>query len=327
MTTQTQRQTTTVELDAPPDLLDKVLEATAAKLDGIATRYSVAVADPAMGRLRRTLVMAQGVQQLRAALDGKVMKQIMALMNTPLGFMTDRGPHAYKAEHKTPYNEDVVRECVIAGLMNGVYPVNNEMNIISGRCYIAQEGYRRKVREIPGLTDLKLAPGLPRVDQGKTVIRFGATWKLNGNADSLRDAEGKPGIVLEIPTNQYTGPDAVVGKAIRKGLKRIWEQVYGSDHTAPEDGEVGEMPAPSKTDQVIEQLKERLPAKPNGKPAGPRPDQLERLRVLSQPLSDDETLAHLGKYGVADVTALTPEQADELIATLTPAREPGSDDE
>lgn len=231
----TQVRTTSTESPKQEALLDAVLEQTAANLDTVASRYAGAVWNPALGQLKRAMLMARAVDELRKAITPEIMRMVMKLQNTRLGFRTDRGPGA----NKPPYTEDVVRECLIDALLNGVFPIGNEYNIISGQLYITKEGYQRKVKETPGLTDLRLSPGVPQIHNGKTVVRFGASWKLNGRPDSLCDGEGKPGRVFEIPSNQYMGPDAIVGKSTRKALKAIYEQIHGSEHSVP-DGEVGE---------------------------------------------------------------------------------------
>jgi hypothetical protein len=201
-----------------------------------ANTYAQMVADSALDRMQRAFAMAQGIQRLRQLLDEKIMATIYSLMNTPLGFMTDRMPGNKKG--LPPYSIQEAREAVIEGLLRGVYPLFNEMNIISSRCYIAQEGYRRKVNEIPGLTNFEFLPGVPRKDEstGHMVIRCGARWRLNGIQQELKDHEGKPGQVLAIPSNDYMGPDAIIGKAARKTLKRVYEMATGS--TLEQDDEI-----------------------------------------------------------------------------------------
>ena len=273
-------------------LIDDILAQTASKLDLIASRYAQEVENPALGRLHRAMVMAQGVDRLRRAMSGPVMQKIMSLMNTPLGFKTDRGPHVKSAS--TPYDEDTVREAVIVGLLNGVYPLFNEMNIIAGNCYVTKEGYARKVREIPGLSDLVLSPSTPAVREGKTIVRFAATWKYNGVPGSLKDGEGKPGINLEIPANQFLGPDGIVGKATRKALKRIYEQIMGSEHTLP-DGDAEETPTANGSPSAKDLLGKKQPdPKPESDTdAMQRQDMIDYLNSQAAILTHPDDLARL----------------------------------
>lgn len=228
-------------------LIDKALEETTLRLEETSRRYADAVADPTLGRLARAMVMAEGIEKLRQQLAGPVMKRIMGLMNSPLGFKTDRGPQNPK--NPQPYDEITVRDAVIVALLNGVYPLFNEMNIIAGQCYITKEGYQRKVREIPELTDLVLSPGVPFAHNGQTTVRYAATWRYRGLEGKLVDGEGKNGIGIPIPSNQFMGPDAIIGKATRKALKRIYEQVTGSVHTI-DDGDAEDVAVGSQTVQA-----------------------------------------------------------------------------
>lgn len=226
--------------DASPaaGLLDDVIERTAAKLDVIAETYSTAIFAPTVGRMRRAFIMEKGITQLRAMLDDKIMNRFQALAGSPLGFRTDK-------DDEGGYPAETLRECLIDALLRGLYPVGNEFNVIAGRMYVTKEGYARLVRETPGLTNLEITVGTPKSDQGQTLVRFHARWMLNGVRQELQDQDGKPGKVFVIRVNQGMIADAIVGKATRKGLKAIYDQINGSEFSA-NDGEVDEAPALAK---------------------------------------------------------------------------------
>src|SRR4051812_16683052 len=68
------------------------------------------------GSFEAELGVAQAMNDLRLALTDEMMAPVMALMNTDLGFRTDRDPS--QIDSKTgqpfkPYSVAVVRECVI----------------------------------------------------------------------------------------------------------------------------------------------------------------------------------------------------------------------
>lgn len=237
MKTATAPQPQTVYQELPDEgrLLDEVLERSSSKLDSIASRYSQALRETE-GHLRRAMLLASGIDRLREALapNSDLMKRIMSLMNSPLGFMTDRGPGM---KNSTPYPVETVRDCVISALLQGVYPVGNEFNIIAGRCYIAQAGYRRLVCESPGVTDVVLAPGVPYTREGRTIVRVAGTWRLHGQPQQLMDGDGKPGLTFAIVAYENSTADNVVGKAKRKAYKAMFEIINGTDH-APWDGEI-----------------------------------------------------------------------------------------
>lgn len=218
------------EIDPNTALLDEVLAKTIEKIDATAKLYGERLDDPDLGALTRAAITAMAIKRLRVYMTPAIIGLLRELMNTPLGFKTDKA----KGE---PYSDDVMRDCAIEAILRRVLWTGNEFNIISGQCYITREGYARKLAETPGLTDLVVSPGIPRIDKdsGQTVVKFAASWNYRGDADFLKDPDGKPGRVFAIRVNQGMGPDAVVGKAHRKAFKAIWDQVHGSAHSDASD--------------------------------------------------------------------------------------------
>lgn len=174
--------------------------------------------------------LAKAIDALRKALEKPVFKNtIMALQGNGLGFRTDR-------DEAGGYLWPVVKEAVIEGLLRGVRYVGNEMNIIAKRCYITKDGFRRLVREFPGLTDLRQSFQVPQISQGQAVVQAAATWRLNGVPQSLQAD-------IAIRVNTGMGPDAIIGKANRKLLARVYAQLTGSSTDAIPEGEVDDTPA------------------------------------------------------------------------------------
>src|SRR5262249_10867433 len=103
----------------------------------------------------------------------------------------------------------------------------------------------------------------------------------------LLDVEGKPGRVFGLITNEYTSVDAMVGKAIRKGLKAIYDQVTGSEHSDQTDDVVdAELPplgnsSQSKSDQLADRLVEE-----NKAAAVPAPEQAPATPSPAQPVAE-----------------------------------------
>jgi hypothetical protein len=191
--------------------------------------------------------MANGISAMRAALTEQLVQTvIMPLQGSPLGFLTDK-------DTTGGYGALVVRDCAIDAMLRGFRVVGNEMNIISGRFYGTKNGYSRVVSELEGLTDLELEPGVPQLVSDKgALVPYVATWRLNGKQMVIRCAQGKDGADMRIPVkvNGGMGADAILGKAERKMLFRIYQRVNGSSFGAI-DGEVGDVinttgePAPS----------------------------------------------------------------------------------
>jgi hypothetical protein len=179
------------------------------------------------GSMADEIQVAQAMVDLRNLLTPEVMAPIMHLMDTDLGFRTDRDPkqtNLKTGQPNIPYSVDVVRDVVIEAKLRGFHVVGNEINIISGRMYAAKNGFRRKLtdgKSFPGLKGFKDTYEVPRLvgDKG-AIAKCNATWTLNGKPDSY-DFE------VAIKVNSFMGADAIVGKAERKLCKRVHDLVSG----------------------------------------------------------------------------------------------------
>jgi hypothetical protein len=240
------RQTAVAERPAPngADLLDPAVERTAALIDATAGAYARAIGS-CEGHMRRALLMARGIERLRQAITPDVMGLVMQLMNSPNGFMTDRPSKG----DPTPYPAEVVKEAFITALLNGFYPVGNEFNVIAKRFYGAQNGYLRKLRDVPGISDIDVVPGVPTQHNGQTVVRVAVSWALDGRKDQLLGTDGKPGRVFAVVAHGGSGPDQLVGKAVRKALKAAYEKATGSRHTLEEPADEPEVPAEEESQE------------------------------------------------------------------------------
>lgn len=189
----------------------EVLDATA--------RQAVAARSGEVGLFRRSLTIAAAIQSLRELLSEDLMRGIMALQGSPLGFLTDKDKDKTKPDGKGPgYPLAVVRDCVIEATIRGFRHTGNEWNIIGGRFYPTQAGVVRQVLEWPGLTDLADAYDLPETRKGVVVVPCRATWKLDGRQDGV-DCSGPAAIPVRV--NEGMGVEAVLGKAKRKLHARI----------------------------------------------------------------------------------------------------------
>lgn len=188
-----------------------------ARIDIISRQCCLTTAPKSFGS---ALMVAQAMQELRQLLTGEIMKNLMALQGSELGFVTDRDKSKDGAKG---YPEEVVRDVAIAAILRGFQMVNNEVNIIAGKFYGAKNGFIRLVRELPGLTDLKIEEGRVVKTDGGTValVPLVVTWKLSGVADSLK-------CDIPVKMDQYSSIDQILGKAHRKILARIHSRVTGS---------------------------------------------------------------------------------------------------
>ena len=245
---------------AQPSLLDEVIERSVDQLAAASDRYYKAITDSGQNALRRSMILAAGLEVLEAALTDQLLGRFIRLMNTDLGFLTDRPPNSDAERKYGVYRPEVIKRVIITGLLRGVMPLFNEFNIISGRLYITSAGWQKKCRELVGLTDLQVATGTPVLHNGQTVVRCGARWKFNGVDGVLWGADGKIGRVYPIIVNKGASPDNIVGKARAKAFRDVFNAVTGTVFTEDFDAEeTAELlpQAAAEAKSLAERLEER----------------------------------------------------------------------
>jgi hypothetical protein len=192
-----------------------------AELESTAQKYGVA-AICHRPRIEQALILAEGITLIRNQVRA-ILPKLKPLIGTPLGLRTDRDDGKKEA-----YSDEILVEAIAQGLLRGVYPVNNEINIIAGQCYIAKSGYRRLVLELDGLTDLNLEPGIPKVMSGGAIVSFVASFKIHGKARSISRS---------FPVKLFAGQgaDVALGKGERKMYASLHTFLTGTEHTDSDD--------------------------------------------------------------------------------------------
>ncbi len=216
------------QIDPDEKLLDDIMSRTVTNIDKANERFSVELNAPGIGQFLRSIKKAKAIEMLRAMIT-PVMPLIHGLKNSPMGFLTD------EKEGKSPYPDELIRDCVIEAMLNGVNLDGNEFNIIASKCYITQAGYWHKLKEIDGITDIDVTPGVPAMYNGQMVCRVRANWKLKGVSLRLIGADGKDGRAFAIKAGTGSTPDNITGKALRKAYKAIYEKCTGSTMTEPDE--------------------------------------------------------------------------------------------
>jgi hypothetical protein len=201
-----------------------VLQKKFADLDKFAADNSISTILEGNGAFDATFKMSLAHQQLREMITSDMMKPIMALQGSALGFRTDQ-------DKAGGYKEEVVKEVLIEATIKGFRMVNNETNIIGGRFYAARDGFERIFRDLSKsgkLTDLRLLPQPPKTTADGALVDYAASWTFKGIKDELK-------LSIPIRVNAGQGPDAVLGKAKRKMLAAIYSRITGTEIT---DGDV-----------------------------------------------------------------------------------------
>lgn len=224
---------TTDPVEEEKSLLDQVIFNTPELdvIDRIVEQGSVGVVE-GYGKMQQALVMAAAIIKLTKVITDTMMKNVMALQNTRLGFLTDNKDDGYPVE--------VVKPICIEAVLRGFRLTGNEFNIIAGNFYGAKAGFARLVKELDGLTNLILYPGIPTIKEasGGAFAPFRATWVFNGEKQEMERT-------FAVKVYDNTTVDNIQGRATRKILAAIYGQLTGSEHAVPE-GEVGEVIQPKK---------------------------------------------------------------------------------
>lgn len=171
--------------------------------------------------LRRAFVQGAVCYNMTQLLTPQVMENIMWLQNSQIGFLTDQ-PQGY--------NVDVVRFCVIQAASMGLNVIGNEFNILASRMYVTKNGMKRLLRNISGLR-YHCTAGIPKFTETGAVVQMVIDWTYAGEKNEKT-------LEFAIRVNKGMGADAVIGKATRKALAWLYEEVTGN---AADEGEAGDI--------------------------------------------------------------------------------------
>lgn len=225
----------------PPSLVDNTMLSLARAIDDNATNAAMQI-EAAKGRIERGLLMGAAMTSLRNSINEKVLEHVMPLMGSPNGFGSDRP----NDRDNRPYPVDVVRDALVTSLLLGFYPVGNEWMIYSGKCLGLKNGWKRKLEEVPGISDIKSSPGSVIDKDGKKFVRAAMSWKINGVPNQLSDGEGKPGRVFTINSYGKERDSTIIGKAEAQAYKAAYVMSTGSVCTfEPEEDHVPALSGPA----------------------------------------------------------------------------------
>ena len=217
--------------------------AVAADLDAIDNLGTVvkAASESLIGgdEFSRPVRMARAMRAIEEAMTDEVMQDLMYLMNSPLGYKTDRTGKADRNGVQQPfYTVDVVRKVMIQGFLVGARATGNEINIYAGQLYLTKEYFTRMIRDFPGAKNFRHYIGPAAKHGARTAIMEAtANWvDSNGNeqavefVDKRQDAE--PGRDMRIVVNAYetSGPDQLRGLGESKLFRRAYVMMTGIEH-------------------------------------------------------------------------------------------------
>ena len=247
------------------------------KLDAILkeSRESIQEAEP----MTRAFIIAAAMKAIEDAITPAMFGDIKNLMNSPLGFKTDRYDGQTKKvkrdgkwveEKVAPYTDSTIKRCLIVGLLAGAGLSGNEINIIAGQCYFTKEFMNKVVTSWPGLSNFFMEIGAPVTHGEKSAAMDGrASWKIEGREFAIEcfNADGRD---MRLIVNAYgtSGVDQLRGLGESKLLRRVVSRLTGlnldMDEAPAVDGLVesnvkithDESPEQSQTSELTKALAE-----------------------------------------------------------------------
>ena len=174
------------------------------------------------GNFTRAIAYGMAVANLREALDERVMKALLKLKNSKLGFRTDEAMNQ-------PYPMQLVRDCIIDAATLGLQCVGNQFNIIGGNMYVTKEGFTFLLRQLSqqgALRDMKFIYHPAEISESSTM----GTSRSGEQYQKIEREE----LEFVIRVNKGMSQDAIIGKAERKA--KAWLYNYITDQ-AISDGE------------------------------------------------------------------------------------------
>lgn len=163
------------------------------------------------------------VTTLRQVLSDEVMKQVfMPLMNTKIGFLTDRnGKPNSRGQVRPPYPIDTVRDCIIDAVTIGLNPTGNQFNIIADRMYPTKEGYTALLKKMGVKYYIDVS-----YDKSQSTsfaeIPCKIYFEYNGEKSTFT-------VTATVKKDDYSSVDQLRGKAERRAKKALFEYLTGCD--------------------------------------------------------------------------------------------------
>lgn len=188
---------------------------------------------------------------LREALTDEVMNKVfMPLMNTKVGFLTDRnGRPNSRGEVKQAYNIAIVRDSIIDAVSIGLLPTGNQFNIIAERMYPTKEGYTALLRKLGVKYFIDVSYDKSQT-QGFAEIPCKINYEHNGEKNSFS-------VVATVKKDSYSSPDQLRGKAERRAKKALYEYITGCDFGEADEtsGQVVDAEYTDATNEVANEIK------------------------------------------------------------------------
>lgn len=221
-----------------------------AKISEIAKENSLARIQN-LDEMEGAIQLAKAIGQLRKLFGKELMTEIAGLAGSRLGFLTDKA-----------YTLDELRDPVIECLLRGGRLVGNEFNVIASSCYMTLAYYERVVGELVSNLDIQVSVPVHATDETALVSGRAEFLVPDPRSNIVRpnsvtcEKDERGDFRIPVRVNKGMGPDAVLGKALRKILAKVYRHVTGCqwvDHDAR-----GETIEPRTVEQGRENARRRV---------------------------------------------------------------------
>jgi len=234
---------------SPTEALARVNDELVEELDNAATMYCDQL-DEAEKKspFKASMVLARGMIELRRLMDesGWLAAQIVGSRGTKLGFRTDRDtPELRKrrvkndrgswvTEDVADYTQDEMGAVLAEGMLRGVTPFNDQINMIGGGLYIPKNGIVWLLDHIQGLVyswpHLTTEAGSLDVqregDGSHMIAKMVITWNYNGE-------KGEEVIPTHFRERYDVRVKANLGKAEKQTLEWLLQTIRAKQGKAP----------------------------------------------------------------------------------------------
>jgi len=199
-------------------------------------RSEIAKAEASGDEMIGAMITASAMEALRQQLTAAVMKDVRSLVGSPLGI------EVYPPTAK--HSDEVVRDVVLEGLLQGARIVGGEIGIHSGRCYLTKKYWERRFRTLPGIVCDEPALGKPREekvgDKMYACCNAILTWRLNGRLDKIECTDKA---AISVIWNSGMQIDAIHGKVKRRLFKLAYAKATNTQLEEDDDAIVIDSPA------------------------------------------------------------------------------------
>ena len=189
----------------------------------LATEESLSAAIPAagMGKVAHAIKVAQAIQSMRDAMPKDMIRAVLQpLAGSPLGFQMDRDS----------YPDDVIRDCAIEAVLNGLPLCGNRWNIIGGRFYPRKEGFEDLCSTRCRFTTSVSVGTLPAnaYNTGEYVTcTVTIMYLMNELPDGMEPQKHVGRYRVKLNKKSSIPEDLLEGKAKRKALRDLWRILSG----------------------------------------------------------------------------------------------------